>query len=73
MSETPLHDELYDACANHLVIPVSIAVNPRFLMELLNEPVRPTYIHGAEFWEFHGLPLRPDEKIERFKIARKDQ
>lgn len=71
MSATPLHDELYDACANHSVIPVSISVNPRFLTELLNEPMKPhAYLCGPDGWKFHGLPLKPHSGIERYEITR---
>jgi hypothetical protein len=71
MSKTPLHDELYDACANHTAIPVSISVSPQFLAELLSEPMSPgVYLAGTDGWKFHGLPLKPHSGVERFEITR---
>lgn len=68
---TPLHDELYDACANHSVVPVSIFVSRRFLSELLSEPMTPgAYLVGPDGWSFHNLPLRPHSGVERFEIVR---
>jgi hypothetical protein len=68
---SPLHDELYDACANHSEVPESILVNPKFLTELLNERMVPgAFLCGPDGWTFHGLSLKPHSGVERFEIKR---